>query len=57
MISQKEYREMKIVAVKNDGDGCFSILSPCGRCREFFYQINNEKLSREVVLGADLVLQ
>lgn len=55
MITQQEYRVRKIVAVKNDGNGSFSILSPCGRCREFLYQINNENLSTEVVLGTQMV--
>lgn len=55
MITQQEYRVRKIIAVKNDGDGSFSILSPCGRCREFLYQINNENLSTEVVLGTQMM--
>jgi cytidine deaminase len=37
----------KIVAVANDG----VILSPCGRCREFMYQVNGNKGDAVVIVG------
>lgn len=51
MITSKEYKIKKIVAVwrdKNTGEAY--IFSPCGRCREFMYQINKENLDTEVIL-------
>lgn len=46
MITNEESRIVKIVAVGKEG----KILSPCGRCREFIYQINNENLDTEVLV-------
>ncbi|MGI5897171.1 MAG: cytidine deaminase family protein [Oscillospiraceae bacterium] len=47
MITAGESRIEKIVAVC-DGIG---IVAPCGRCREFMYQINEENLKTEVLLS------
>ena len=49
MITNQEYKIKKIVAVLEDG----TILPPCGRCREFMYQINNDNLETEVIIGKD----
>lgn len=50
MITSQEYKIKKIVAVwKNDSNNIF-IVSPCGRCREFMYQINEENLETDIVL-------
>jgi cytidine deaminase len=38
MVTGGEYKIKKIVAVLEDG----TILSPCGRCREFIYQIDKD---------------
>jgi cytidine deaminase len=46
MVTNGEYRIKKIVAVLEDG----TILSPCGRCREFIYQIDDTNLDTEVIL-------
>ena len=51
MITAGESRIEKIVAVCN-GKG---IVSPCGRCREFMYQINHENLKTEVQLDCRIV--
>lgn len=51
MITAGESRIEKIVAVC-DGVG---IVSPCGRCREFMYQINHENLNAEVRLKGGVV--
>jgi len=57
MITQGEYKISKIVAVKKDNKGTIFILAPCGRCREFMYQINKENIHTDVVLGKDKVLK
>jgi cytidine deaminase len=44
---------MKIVAVGRNG----KILPPCGRCREFMYQINNENLEAEVLVAENKVVK
>lgn len=51
MITGGESRIEKIVAVC-DGTG---VVAPCGRCREFMYQINNENLRTEVLLKSGVV--
>jgi cytidine deaminase len=51
MITAGESRIKKIVAVC-DGNG---IVSPCGRCREFMYQINHNNLETEVQLECGIV--
>jgi cytidine deaminase len=52
MITNEESRIMKIVAVGRNG----KILPPCGRCREFIYQINNENLEAEVLVAENKVV-
>ena len=54
MITAGEYKIKKIVAVwkdKKSGDVC--IFSPCGRCREFMYQINKKNIDAEVIIEED----
>ncbi len=51
MITAGESRMKKIVAVC-EGNG---IVSPCGRCREFMYQINNDNLETEIQLEFGIV--
>jgi cytidine deaminase len=54
MVTSGEYRIARIVAVwKDERDGKLYVLPPCGRCREFIRQINEENLETEVVLGTD----
>ncbi|MBE6884373.1 MAG: cytidine deaminase [Ruminococcaceae bacterium] len=50
MITAGESRIEKIVAVWED-----EIVAPCGRCREFIYQINPNNLSTEVMLKSGVV--
>lgn len=47
MITAGESRIVKLVAY------CVGVgvVPPCGRCREFLYQINNENLACEVMVG------
>lgn len=51
MITAGESRIEKIVAVCEDGD----IVAPCGRCREFMYQINYDNINAEVLLSCGAV--
>lgn len=50
MITAGESRIEKIVAVCEDG-----IVAPCGRCREFMYQVNYENLETEVMISSGVV--
>ncbi len=45
MVTAGENRITKIVAVSTEG-----VLPPCGRCREFMYQIHHGNLDCEVML-------
>ena len=54
MITAGESRIAKIVAVWGDG----VVLPPCGRCREFMYQIDSTNLANtEVILGENKVVK
>ena len=50
MITAGESRIEKIVAVWEN-----EIVAPCGRCREFIYQINNNNLDTQVMLKNGIV--
>lgn len=52
MITNGESKIVKIVAVGRNG----RVLPPCGRCREFIYQINNENLKAEVLIDDNKVV-
>ena len=49
MVTNGESRILTIVAVNWDG----RILSPCGRCREFIYQVDISNASTRVLLNGD----
>ncbi|ONK09895.1 hypothetical protein [Streptomyces sp. MP131-18] len=51
MVTAREYRIAKIVAVWRNENGALHVLPPCGRCREFIRQIDPANLHTEVVLG------
>lgn len=57
MITQGEYKIKTIVAVRRDDKGSVMILAPCGRCREFMYQINTENINTAVVLGKNKIVK
>ena len=46
MITQGESQIVSIVAVRYDG----RVLPPCGRCREFIYQVNPSNAETRVLL-------
>lgn len=49
MLTAGETQVQTAVAISADG----KILPPCGRCREFFYQIDRENLKTEIILDVD----
>ena len=49
MITNGEYKIKKIVAVLEEGN----IVPPCGRCREFMYQIDKNNLDTDVIIQKD----
>lgn len=53
MVTTREYRIAKIVAVWRDDEGVLHVIPPCGRCREFIRQIDPANLDTDVVLGRD----
>ena len=54
MITNKEYRVKKIVAVWNDNpDKDLYVLPPCGVCRHYMFMLSEDALDIEVVLGLD----
>jgi len=55
MITGREYRIQKIVAVWKDEQNNIFILHPCGRCREFMRQIDTGNMQTEVLLGKERV--
>jgi len=50
-------RSQKIVAVWKDENEDIYILAPCGRCREFMYQINKQNLNTDVILEKNEVVK
>lgn len=54
MVTAREYKIKKIVAVTKNGKGIF-VLHPCGRCREFMRQIDKTNMKTQVILGKDRV--
>ncbi len=57
MVTAGEYRIAKIVAVWKDQEAQTYVLSPCGRCREFLRQIDEQNLETEVILDTDKVIR
>lgn len=53
MVTAGEFKIKKIVAVWKNHENNFYILSPCGRCREFMRQIDNDNLETDVILERD----
>lgn len=51
MVTAREYRIARIVAVWRDDAGALYVLPPCGRCRQFIRQIDEANLDTDVVLG------
>jgi cytidine deaminase len=56
MVTAGETRIDRIVAVWNDADGTTLVLPPCGRCREFMRQVNEDNLGTCVILSPNMTL-
>ncbi len=57
MVTVGENRVRKIVATWKDEDGVLYVIPPCGRCREFIYQINKKNLDAEIIIAKDRVVK
>ena len=54
MITDKEYKIKKIVAVWNDNpDKDLYVLPPCGVCRHYMFMLSKDALDIDVVLGSE----
>lgn len=53
MVLNQEYKIKKIVAVSSNG----IILPPCGRCREFIYEIDEKNYDTEIILDRNKVVK
>ena len=53
MVTNQEFKISKIVAVLGDD----TILPPCGRCREFMYQIDRDNLDTDVIIERDKTIK
>jgi cytidine deaminase len=51
MVTAREYKIARIVAVWRDNEGVLHVVPPCGRCREFICQIDPANLDTDVVLS------
>lgn len=50
MITEGEYKIKKIVAVWKDEEGAVYVIPPCGNCRQFMREVNEDNLETDVVL-------
>ncbi|GAA5168580.1 cytidine deaminase [Pseudonocardia eucalypti] len=56
MVTARQFQIAQVVAVtRDDRTNHLMVLPPCGRCREFMYQIDRRNLGAEVVLAPDQV--
>lgn len=54
MITKKEYKIKKIVAVWKNKNGIVYVIPPCGNCRQLMREVNEENLQNtDVVLNKD----
>jgi cytidine deaminase len=52
MITNGEYKIQKVVAVwRDERNGKLYVLPPCGICREFMRNVDEDNLNAQVVLG------
>ena len=53
MITARETRIAQVVAVTRGHHGAMEVLPPCGRCREFMYQIDHRNVDAQVMVAVD----
>ncbi|HEV3310079.1 MAG TPA: cytidine deaminase [Chloroflexota bacterium] len=56
MVTAREYKIQRIVAVWKDDAARLYVVPPCGRCREFIRQIDPANLDTEVLLSRTEIL-
>jgi cytidine deaminase len=57
MVTSGESRIKRLVAVWKDGKGSTRIIPPCGRCREFIRQVDNNNLETDVIIASGRVVK
>ena len=53
MITNGEYKFKTIVAVWKDQEGEIFVIPPCGNCRQFMKEIDEENLSAKIILDKE----
>lgn len=53
MILNGETQIKKLIAVYEGG----KVITPCGKCREFLYQMNHKNLECEIMIGKDKIVK
>jgi cytidine deaminase len=53
MILEDEFEIKKMVAVYEGGN----IITPCGKCREFLYQLNHNNLECEIMISDNKIVK
>ena len=56
MVTAGELEINRIVAVWKDEKDVTHVLAPCGRCREFIRQVNEQNMETDVILGDESVV-
>lgn len=58
MITNKEYKVKKIVAVWNDNpEKDLYVLPPCGVCRQYLFMLSEDALNIDVVIGSNKTIK
>ena len=57
MITNKEYKIKKIVALWQDEKGNSYIVPPCGRCREFMHRVDKDNLKTDIILAKNKTIK
>ncbi len=57
MITDGEYKIKRIVAVWKDEAGAIYVIPPCGNCRQFMREVDEDNLETEVILDKNKVVK
>ena len=57
MITDGEYKIKKITAVWKDADGNVFVIPPCGNCRQFMREVDEDNLDTEIILDVNKTVQ
>jgi cytidine deaminase len=53
MVASGEYKFKKVVAVWKDEEENIFVIPPCGNCRQYMRELDEENLNSEIVLNKD----